>query len=111
MIFPIDFYILNMDENVAPSCATILFGRPFMKTIKTEINIDQSILLIEFDGDIVEFNIYHAMKFLKKYLYLCYIDTIESFVSEVFFADKVDECNDLDSYLIGLDNDELFSQV
>ena len=36
----------------------ILLGRPFMKTANTTINVTSGKLTMEFDGDVIEYNIY-----------------------------------------------------
>lgn len=43
-----------MEEHVAPSSATILLRKPFMKTAKMKSNVDQNTLSVEFDGDVVD---------------------------------------------------------
>ena len=60
LILPTDFYVLDM-ENVDQN-ASILFGRLFLKTSKAMIDVHNGSLTIEFDGEIVKFNIYDAMK-------------------------------------------------
>ncbi|XP_052178776.1 uncharacterized protein LOC127792350 [Diospyros lotus] len=61
LVFPADFYVLDMenDDQTTP----IFLGRPFLKTSKTKIDVHSGILTMEFDGEIVKFNIYDAMKF------------------------------------------------
>ncbi|XP_048235667.1 uncharacterized protein LOC125371179 [Ricinus communis] len=52
-----------MDGNSSSKSASILLGRPFMKTAKTKINVNEGTLSVEFDGEIVKFNIFDAMKY------------------------------------------------
>jgi hypothetical protein len=40
-----------------------LLGRPFLKTSKTKVDVHSGTLTMEFDGEIVKFNIYDAMKY------------------------------------------------
>ncbi|KAJ9168559.1 hypothetical protein P3X46_020065, partial [Hevea brasiliensis] len=65
LIFPTDFYILDMEDDSALSSnsALILFGRPFLKTTKTKIDVDEGTLTMEFDGETVKFNIFDSMKY------------------------------------------------
>ncbi|KAJ9134949.1 hypothetical protein P3X46_032185 [Hevea brasiliensis] len=64
LIFPADFYILDMEDSVPTSkLALILFGRPFLKTAKTKIDVNDGTLTMEFDGETVKFNIFDAMKY------------------------------------------------
>ncbi|KAJ9174010.1 hypothetical protein P3X46_017085 [Hevea brasiliensis] len=52
LIFPADFYILDMEDTVpASKSALILFERPFLKTAKTKIDVDDGTLTVEFDGE------------------------------------------------------------
>ncbi|XP_052172228.1 uncharacterized protein LOC127788158 [Diospyros lotus] len=61
LVFPVDFYVLDMenDDQTTP----ILLAKPFLKTSKTKIDVHSGTLTMEFDGEIVKFNIYDAMKF------------------------------------------------
>ena len=80
LIFPVDFYILEMDGNSSSKSASILLGRPFMKTAKTKIDVDEGTLSVEFDGEIVKFNIFDAMKYPNDVHSLYQIDVIDSVV-------------------------------
>ncbi|KAL0411312.1 UNVERIFIED_CONTAM: hypothetical protein Slati_3720900, partial [Sesamum latifolium] len=40
LLFPVDFYILKMETEGLNNPASILLGRPFMKTAKTKIDVD-----------------------------------------------------------------------
>ncbi|KAK4386222.1 hypothetical protein Sango_2492800 [Sesamum angolense] len=50
LVFPADFYVLDMTENTSPNSTSILLGRPFLKTSKTKI--DAGILSMEFDNKV-----------------------------------------------------------
>ncbi|XP_031105706.1 uncharacterized protein LOC116010433 [Ipomoea triloba] len=66
LIFPADFYVLDMKEDNPPNSSMILLGRPFLKTSKTKIDVHDGILTMEFDGDIVKFDIFNTtMKHLN----------------------------------------------
>jgi len=62
LVFTTDFYVFDMEHGY--QTAFILLGRPFLKTSKTKIDIRSGTLTIEFDGEIIMFNIYDAMKFI-----------------------------------------------
>ncbi|XP_073153424.1 uncharacterized protein [Henckelia pumila] len=55
LIFPADFYILRMEEDSMSNSPPILLGRPFMKTARTKIDVDDGTLSVEFDGEIEVF--------------------------------------------------------
>ncbi|KAL0416193.1 UNVERIFIED_CONTAM: hypothetical protein Slati_3451200 [Sesamum latifolium] len=55
LVFPTDFYVLDMIEDNSPNSTSILLGRPFLKTSKTKIDVDAVILSMEFDNEVVSF--------------------------------------------------------
>ncbi|KAL0320285.1 UNVERIFIED_CONTAM: hypothetical protein Sradi_5290000 [Sesamum radiatum] len=57
LVFPADFYVLDMMGDNSPNSASILLGRPFLKTSKTKIDVDAGILSMEFDNEVVSFSI------------------------------------------------------
>ena len=66
-----------MNNEYARSSPTILLGRTFMKTTKTIINVDKGLLSVEFDGDIVSFNIFYDVKSSNDHVSLCAFDILE----------------------------------
>jgi hypothetical protein len=62
LVFPADFYVLDMDDSDSHTSSLILLGRPFLKTSKTKIDVNDGTLTMEFDGEVIKFNIYDAMK-------------------------------------------------
>ncbi|XP_073158933.1 uncharacterized protein [Henckelia pumila] len=60
LIFPADFYVLDMKNNDL-NCPTLL-GRPFLKTSKSIIDVDNGTLTMEFVGEIAKFNIFDTLK-------------------------------------------------
>ncbi|XP_071939237.1 uncharacterized protein [Coffea arabica] len=62
LIFPADFYVLYMDDRSAPNPSPIILGRPFLSTAQTKIDVSKGTLTMEFDGEIVHFNIFDTMK-------------------------------------------------
>ncbi|KAL0408089.1 UNVERIFIED_CONTAM: hypothetical protein Sradi_1743300 [Sesamum radiatum] len=52
LVFPADFYVLDMMGDNSPNSASILLGRPFLKTSKTKIDVDAGILSMEFDNEV-----------------------------------------------------------
>ncbi|XP_041009434.1 uncharacterized protein LOC121253491 [Juglans microcarpa x Juglans regia] len=85
LVFPTDFYVLDMenDDQTAP----ILLGRPFLKTSMTKIDVHSGTFTMEFDGEIIKFNIYDAMKYPGDDNSVYSIDVIDSLAQEVFELD------------------------
>ena len=76
MVFPADFYVLDMEDEASPTPTPLLLGRPFMKTARTKIDVYNGTLTMEFDGEIVRFNIFEAMRYPSD-LNACFaIDTL-----------------------------------
>nr|KYP34640.1 hypothetical protein KK1_044391 [Cajanus cajan]KYP59995.1 hypothetical protein KK1_015442 [Cajanus cajan] len=63
LIFPADFYVLDMEEVFSHGSAPIILGRPFLKTVGTKIDVFAGTLSMEFGDILVHFNILDAMKF------------------------------------------------
>ncbi|XP_073151875.1 uncharacterized protein [Henckelia pumila] len=60
LVFPADFYMLDMKSNDLNS--PILLGRPFLKTSKSIIDVNNDTLTMEFDGEIVNFHIFDTLQ-------------------------------------------------
>ncbi|CAL8996903.1 unnamed protein product [Prunus brigantina] len=93
LIFPADFYVLEMEDSVHSTPLPILLGRPFMKTARTNIDVFKGTLTMEFDGDIIDFNISEAMRYLMDDHSLIQAPTLElkplpNHLKYVFLGDK-----------------------
>ena len=64
LIFPIDFYVLYMDDSASSAPSPILLGRPFLKIVKAKIDVDKGILTMEFEGETTEFDVFKETKTL-----------------------------------------------
>ncbi|XP_026399350.1 uncharacterized protein LOC113295218 [Papaver somniferum] len=58
LIFLVDFYVLDMNDENLSSSTPLLLGRPFMRTSRTKIDVYEGTLTMEFDGEVVRFNIF-----------------------------------------------------
>ncbi|CAN6566316.1 unnamed protein product [Malus baccata var. baccata] len=65
LIFPADFYVLDMEDLPHSTPLPILLGRPFMKTARTKIDVFKGTLTMEFDGEVIDFNLSESIKFPK----------------------------------------------
>ncbi|XP_070676463.1 uncharacterized protein [Malus domestica] len=89
LIFPADFYILDMEDSAHSTTLLILIGRPFMKTARTKIDVFKETLTMEFDGGIIDFNISEAIKFPKD-AHSCFsIDVFDSLAQD--YLDSLDK--------------------
>ena len=65
LIFPADFYVFDMEVAPHSTPLPILLGRPFMKTARTKIDVFKGTLTMEFDGEVIDFNLSQSIKFPK----------------------------------------------
>ncbi|XP_026416485.1 uncharacterized protein LOC113311913 [Papaver somniferum] len=63
LIFPVDFYVLDMSDKNSSSPTPLLLGRPFMRTARTKIDVFEGTLIMEFDGEVIRFNIFEVMRY------------------------------------------------
>ncbi|KAM1329167.1 hypothetical protein ACFX2F_013361 [Malus domestica] len=78
LVFPADFYVLEMDESDHAPSLPILLGRPFMKTARTKIDVYNGTLSMEFDGEVVNFNLSDSIKYPSEDHSCFSIDIIDS---------------------------------
>ena len=79
MVFPVDFYVLDMDDERSPNPAPILLGRPFMKTAGVVVNVKEDTMSLEFDGATVCFNPFEDARYIdsKSVNSVCIIDAFD----------------------------------
>ncbi|KAL0433180.1 UNVERIFIED_CONTAM: hypothetical protein Slati_2652300 [Sesamum latifolium] len=82
LVFPADFYVLDMMEDNSPNSTSILLGRPFLKTSRTKIDVDAGILSMEFDNEVVSFYIDGVTQNSNEMHSIFLIDFIDPLVQE-----------------------------
>ncbi|KAM1405285.1 hypothetical protein ACFX2F_000134 [Malus domestica] len=87
LVFPADFYVLEMEDSNHSSQLPILLGQPFMKTTRTKIDVFKGTLTMEFDGEVIDFNISDAMRYPHDGRSCFFIDVID------FWAQVLDDLN------------------
>ena len=79
-IFPVDFVILDMEEDRE---VPIILGRPFLATSNAIINVKKGNVTLEFDEDKLTFNIFKSLQYPSEDLSNYQVNTIEAVVQEV----------------------------
>ncbi|KAM2257796.1 hypothetical protein ACFXTH_003094 [Malus domestica] len=82
LIFPADFYVLDMEDSTHSSPSPLLLGRPFMKTAQTKIDVDKGAVTMEFGGDMINFKISESIKKTNDVRSCCAIDVIKNIGQE-----------------------------
>nr|XP_027120653.1 uncharacterized protein LOC113737658 [Coffea arabica] len=93
LVFPADFYVFDMDDEHSHDPSPLLLGRPFLSTARTKIDVNKGTLSMEFDGEIVHFNIFESMKYPSELHAgsVFSINIIDPAVREVFEIEDSDE--------------------
>ncbi|RDX91937.1 hypothetical protein CR513_26005, partial [Mucuna pruriens] len=94
LIFPADFYVLDMEDETSEKGSTLILGRPFLMTGRTKIDVHAETLSMEFGDTLVQFNIFEAMKHPTEDHSLFGIDLIDELVEEYFQIDNHSEDTD-----------------
>ncbi|XP_040963884.1 uncharacterized protein [Gossypium hirsutum] len=77
LVFPADFYIINMEDDNSTNSSDIFLGRPFLSTASAKIDVQSGTLTMEFDGEIVKFNVYETMSHPNSLSDISSIDSID----------------------------------
>ncbi|KAM1746171.1 hypothetical protein ACFX11_012825 [Malus domestica] len=94
LIFPADFYVLEMDESDHAPSLGILLGRPFMKTARTKIDVFNGTLIMEFDGEVINFNLSDSMKYPSEN-HSCFAMDVINFLAQDHFNNLNDDALEL----------------
>ena len=66
LIFPTDFFVLDMEDDKSSNSSDILLGRPFLSTARTKIDVHDGTLTMEFDGEIIKYDAYESSRIYKE---------------------------------------------
>ncbi|CAN6573211.1 unnamed protein product [Malus baccata var. baccata] len=77
LIFPADFYVLEMDESDHAPSLPILLGMPFMKLAQTKIDVAKGLVTMAFGGDTISFKISESIETPNVVHSCCAIDKFE----------------------------------
>ncbi|CAN6712754.1 unnamed protein product [Malus baccata var. baccata] len=78
LIFPPDFYVLDMEDSVHSPSSPLLLGLPFMKTAQTKIDVAKGAVTMAFGGDMINFKVSESTENTNDVRSCCAIDVIKS---------------------------------
>ncbi|XP_023739029.1 uncharacterized protein LOC111887038 [Lactuca sativa] len=84
LVFPADFYVIDLEDKAHSKSSMILHGRAFMNTSHTIIDVHKRKITMEFDGETIHFNIFDAMRYPSNISPLYRVDVIEPITQKVF---------------------------
>jgi len=109
LVFPADFYILDMGgEDSHSGATTIILGRPFLKTTRTKIDVHAGTLTMECGDSLVQFNILDAMKHPVEDHFGYHLDILDDIMDDIVLdfledydlSDLIDWTNsDIDEFI------------
>ncbi|CAN6580968.1 unnamed protein product [Malus baccata var. baccata] len=82
LIFPADFYVLDMEDSTHSPPSPLLLGRPFMKTAQTKIDVAKGAVTMAFGGDMINFKISESVENTNDVRSCCAINVIENIGQE-----------------------------
>ncbi|RDX93217.1 hypothetical protein CR513_24553, partial [Mucuna pruriens] len=56
LIFPTDFYVLDMEDEASGKGSALILGQPFFMTARTKIDVHARTLSMEFEDNLTDFN-------------------------------------------------------
>ncbi|CAN6712517.1 unnamed protein product [Malus baccata var. baccata] len=84
LIFPVDFFVLEMEHDPMPTALHLILGRPFLRTARTKIDVYNGTLTMEIDRESVKFKIFNAMRYPSELESCLSIDVFDYFVQDCF---------------------------
>ncbi|CAN6580922.1 unnamed protein product [Malus baccata var. baccata] len=82
LIFPADFYVLDMENSTHSPPSPLLLGRPFMKTSQTKIDVAKGAVTMAFGGDMINFKISESVENTNDVRSCCAINVIKNIGQE-----------------------------
>ncbi|KAK8504669.1 hypothetical protein V6N12_046918 [Hibiscus sabdariffa] len=91
LIFPADFYVIDMKGERTDNSPEILLGRPFLSTANVKIEVRSGLLTLECNGEIAKFNVYKAMKYPEDNENINYVETFDPLIHEYVESNLIDK--------------------
>ncbi|XP_062085820.1 uncharacterized protein LOC133791928 [Humulus lupulus] len=111
LVFLADFYILDMEDDSVPCSTPVLLGRPFLKTTRTKIDVHEGTLTMEFDGEVIRFNIFEAMRYQSDVHSVSSIDILDSLSQRILDLHGEDGLDVVLREPIDLEKDDVTTEV
>ncbi|KAK9045692.1 hypothetical protein V6N11_051601 [Hibiscus sabdariffa] len=97
LIFPADFYVIDMKSDHTNNSPEILLGHPFLSTTNVEIEVRSGLLTLECNGEVVKFNVYKTMRYLEEIESINFVDMFDPVIHDFIETNFVDKsCKEYD---------------
>ncbi|XP_042415157.1 uncharacterized protein LOC122004315 [Zingiber officinale] len=87
LIFPANFYILDIEGDYLANRSPLILGRSFLKTTRTKIDVHAGTLSIKIEDTVVQFSIFDAMKHPREDHSILSLDILEELDGMDFFSE------------------------
>ncbi|CAN6552461.1 unnamed protein product [Malus baccata var. baccata] len=84
LIYPADFFVLEMEHDPMPTALPLILGRPFLRTARMKSDVYDGTLTMEIDGESVKFRIFNVMRYPSDFESCLSIDAFDYFVQDCF---------------------------
>ncbi|CAN6542267.1 unnamed protein product [Malus baccata var. baccata] len=84
LIFPADFFVLEMEHDSMLTALPLILRRPFLRTARTKIDVYDGTLTMEIDGENVKFRIFNAIRYPSDLESCLSINVFDYFVHDCF---------------------------
>ncbi|CAN6557478.1 unnamed protein product [Malus baccata var. baccata] len=106
LIFPADFYVLDMEDSTHSPPSPLLLGRPFMKTAQTKIDVAKGAVTMAFGGDMINFKIPESIENTNDVRSCCAINVIKHIGTECSTKIKKDVSRTTTEKELGVEHKE-----
>ncbi|CAN6567590.1 unnamed protein product [Malus baccata var. baccata] len=106
LIFPADFYVLDMEDSNHSPPSPLLLGRPFMKTAQTKIDVAKGAVTMAFGGDMINFKIPESIENTNDVRSCCAINVIKHIGTECSTKIKKDVSRTTTEKELGVEHKE-----
>ncbi|CAN6695183.1 unnamed protein product [Malus baccata var. baccata] len=106
LIFPADFYVLDMEDSTHSPPSPLLLGRPFMKTAQTKIDVAKGAVTMAFGGDMINFKIPESIENTNDVRSCCAINVIKYIGTECSTKIKKDVSRTTTEKELGVEHKE-----
>ncbi|KAL4284838.1 hypothetical protein GQ457_16G009050 [Hibiscus cannabinus] len=99
LIFPADFYVIDMKSDRTNNSPEILLGRPFLGTANVKIEVRSGLLTLECNGEVVKFNVYKEMRHPEDIQCVNFVGVFEPAVDEFIETNFINElCREIEDF-------------
>ena len=102
LVFPVDFYVLDMTHESREEKSLIL-GRPFMRTANAVVSLKDGTITMQVENQVIEFKVFEARKHPLKDKSLLSLHVVDNVVDEIEDTLRLTLIDNVDSHMCTID--------